>query len=120
MRPQLLMAAVGMFMIGTMLCCIASGRWLLNGEINIFNTLASFNGMQVSAAGGWAVMKQLNTFINAISTALMWNYPFLDDPWCILVKFPLWIISIGVVWGFISVAMIAVQGVVGMVKNIIG
>ena len=40
MRP-LLMGAVGIFIVGTLFACIASGRWLLNGEINIINALAS-------------------------------------------------------------------------------
>jgi len=119
MRPQLLMGAAGIFMIGTILCCIASGRWLLSGEINIFNALASINASQIDTGGGfWAVVKGTPLFIQGIITALSWNYPFLASPWCIFVKIPLWIISIGVVWGLIELCIMVVQGLVGAVRNI--
>ena len=59
MSPKLLMGAAGIFIIGTVLACISSGRWLLNGEINIFNALASFNVMSVEAGGGWGVAKSI-------------------------------------------------------------
>lgn len=119
MRPQLLMGAVGIFIIGTILACICSGRWLLGGEVNIINALASFNMAEIQTAGGWSVPKTIFTYWNAIVTALSWNYPFLDSPWAMFVKIPLWIVSVGVVWGLIQVAMTVVQGLIGSVRNII-
>ena len=117
MRPQLLMTAVGIFIVGTLLACIASGRWLLNGETNIINALASFNTMSVQAGGVWNAPKTLATYWDAIITALSWGYPFLDSGWAIFVKIPLWLISMGVVWGLIQVAMTIIQGLVGMVRS---
>ena len=119
MRPQLLMGAVGIFIIGTMLACICSGRWLLGGEINIINALASFNMAEVQTSGIWSVPKTIGIYWNAVITALSWNYPFLDSPWAMFVKIPLWIVSIGVVWGFIQVALTVVQGLIGAVRNIV-
>lgn len=120
MRPQLLMGAMGVFIVGTLMCCICSGRWLLNGEINIINALASFNMMSVSAGGLWSVPKMLGSFFSAIITALSWNYPFLSSDWALFVKIPLWLVSIGVVWGLIEVAINVIQGIVSGLRNLIG
>ena len=117
MRPQLLMTAAGIFIVGTLLACIASGRWLLNGETDIINALASFNTMSVQAGGVWNAPKTLATYWDAIITALSWNYPYLDSAWALFIKIPLWTISMGVVWGFIQVAMTIIQGLVGMVRS---
>lgn len=117
MRPQLLMGAALIFLIGTLLSAITSGRWLINGEIDIINALASFNTMQVQAGGVWSAPKTLSTYWDAIVTALSWSYPFLDGAWAIFIKIPLWTISMGVVWGFIQVAMSIIQGLVGMVRS---
>ena len=119
MRPQLLMTAIGIFLIGTLFACISSGRWLLNGEVNIINALASFNTPSMDVGGGWAVPKALSTFWDAVVTALAWNYPYLDSPWALFIKFPLWLVSIGVIWGFIQVAIGAIQGIVGSVRSLI-
>ena len=113
------MFAMAIFMIGTMLACIASGRWLLDGEVNIFNSLASFNTMTVQAGGVWGVPKQVTSFFAGIITALGWNYPFLSSPWAIILKIPLWLISIGVVWGLVQVALTAVNGLVSAVRSFI-
>ena len=117
MRPQLLMGAFGIFMIGTILACISSGRWLLDGEVNIINALASFNTMQVDVGGFWSIPKGLSTFWSAVITALSWDYPFLDSAWAIFIKIPLWLVSIGVIWGFIQVAITVVQGMVGLFRS---
>lgn len=119
MRPQLLMTAVGIFFGGTMLSCIASGRWLLNGEMNIINALASFNTMTLQTGGGWGLPKQVIDFFGAIVTALSWNYPFLASDWAIFVKMPLWLVSIGVIWGLVSFAVQAINGLVGSIRSFI-
>ena len=119
MRPQLLMGAAAIFIIGTVLACVCSGRWLVGGEMNIINALASFNMVGVQSAGVWDVPKTISTYWDAVATALSWNYPFLDSPWAMFVKIPLWLVSIGVVWGFIEVALTVVQGLVSAVRGII-
>jgi hypothetical protein len=111
------MTVFGVFIIGTMLACIASGRWLINGETDIINALASFNTMSVQAGGVWNAPKTLSTYWDAAITALSWNYPYLSSGWAIFIKIPLWSISVGVVWGFIQVAMTIIQGLVGMVRS---
>lgn len=117
MRPQLLMGAVGIFIFGTLLACVCSGRWLLNGEMNIINALASFNTASIQTAGGWAIPKSPLSFWNAIVTALSWNYPFLDYGWAVFVKIPLWLVSVGVIWAFIEIALNVVQGLIGAVRS---
>ena len=119
MRPQLLMGAVGIFIIGTLLACLASGRWLLNGEIDIVNALASFDTMSVQAGGVWNAPKTLATYWDAIITALSWNYPFLDYAWAFPVKMILWVISLGVVFGLISLFVQIITGLVGIVRSLL-
>lgn len=117
MRPQLLMAAAAIFILGTLLACLSSGRWLLSGETDIINALASFNTMSVQAGGVWNAPKTLSTYWDAVVTALSWDYPFLESSWCIFVKIPLWVVSIGVIWGFIQVFVTIIQGLVSMVRG---
>lgn len=114
------MGAAAIFIMGTLLACICSGRWLMSGEIDIINALASFNTMSVQAGGVWNAPKTLGTYWDALVTALSWNYPFLSSAWAIFIKIPLWVISIGVVWGVVQVFAIIIQGLVGMTRSIIG
>ena len=117
MKPQMIMGAMAIFFLGTILATIASGSWLLNGEMDIINSLASFNTMSVQAGGVWNAPKTLGTYWDAIVTALSWNYPFFESGWTIFIQIPLWIISIGVVWGLIQVFATIIQGLVGMVRS---
>lgn len=119
MSPNRLQQAALIFFGGTLLACIASGRWLLNGETNIFNALSSFNTLEIQTAGGWAIPKGIATFFDALITALSWNYPFLSSPWAIFVKIPLWLVSIGTGWGLIEVFLTVVQGIVNSIKSFI-
>lgn len=117
MRPQLLMGAFLIFILGTLLACLASGRWLADGETDIINALASFNTMSVQAGGVWNAPKTLSTYWDAVVTAFSWNYPFLDYAWAWFIKIPLIVVSIGVIWGFIQVFVTIIQGLVGIVRS---
>lgn len=119
MSPKLIMGAYGIFMLGTMLACLTSGRWLLNGETDIINSLASFNTMSVQAGGVWNAPKTISTYWDAAITALSWGYPFLASGWAIFLKMPLWIVSVGVIWGFIQVAMSVISGLVSVARSIL-
>lgn len=119
MRPQLLMGAVAIFILGTLLAALCSGRWLVNGEIDIINALASFNTMSVQAGGVWNAPKTLGTYWDAIVTALTWSYPYLDSAWAVFIKIPLWVISLGVIWGIIQVFVTIIQGLVGIVRTLL-
>lgn len=117
MRPQQIMGVFAIFILGTLLACLASGRWLLSGEVDIINALASFNTMSVQAGGVWNAPKTLGTYWDAIITMFSWDYPFLSSGWCIFIKIPLWTLSVGTVWGLIQVFATIIQGLVGMVRN---
>jgi len=112
------MAAVLIFIVGTMMACIASGRWLLGGEVNIINALASFTSTDTQTGGVWSFIQASPLFIRGIITALAWNYPFLASPWAIFIKIPLWIISIGCIWGLISAAITVASGLTGVIRGI--
>ncbi len=119
MRPQLLMFCFGVFIIGTMLSAIISGRWLINGEINLINALASFNVTEMQAAGGWGMMKALGNYWDAFVTMISWNYPYLDNDWGGIFKLFLYIISVGVVFGFIQMFTIAMSGVISAIRTLL-
>jgi len=112
--------AVLVFIGGTLLACICSGSWLLSGETNIINALASFNTVEIQTAGIWAVPKGIITFFSALITALEWDYPFLSSPWAIVIKIPLWIISIGVVWAIIEAARSILTGTLSTIRGLLG
>lgn len=105
------------FIGGTLLSCIASGRWLLNGEISIINSLASFNTLQIQTAGIWALPKGIIDFFSAIITALSWNYPYLSSPWAIFVKIPLWLVSIGAIIALVEGSKAVLTGVIGTIRG---
>jgi hypothetical protein len=117
MRPQLLMAAYGIFIVGTLICCLASGRWLTNGETNILNSLASF---QVVDIASWTGIRGVGGFWSALVTAFSWDYPLLSSPWWFPVKFFLWIVTLGVLWGIYEVMLIIAQGAISVVRSLIG
>jgi hypothetical protein len=114
------MFVFGVFIIGTILSCLCSGRWLFDGETNIIQAISSFNVVQFSAGGGWGVPKGVLDFIDAIATMLTWGYPFLQSPWAIFVKIPLWCVSISVMWGLIELGTTVVNGIVGVARSVIG
>ena len=116
MRPQWIVFIWGSFLIGTLLSCLGSGRWLMSGETDIINALASFNTMSVQAGGVWNAPKTLGTYWDALVTALSWNYPFLNSPWAFPLKFICLCITGGVVWGLIQVFATIIQGLVGFVR----
>jgi len=119
MSPRYIMAAFAIFIIGTLLACLASGVWLGQDQVDIFNALASFNTMGVEAGGGWNAPKTLFTYWDAMITILSWNYPFLDSSWALFIKIPLWVVSIGVVWGIIQLFAMIIQGLVGFVRSFV-
>ncbi len=114
-----MMGAFAIFLFGTLLASLASGRWLLSGEIDIINALASFNTMSVQAGGVWNAPKTIGTYWDAIITALSWNYPYLTSAWAFPVRFILWIVSIGVVFGLIQIFATIIQGLVGIVRSLL-
>lgn len=121
-RPHFLLLAVGIFLFGTVLMCITSGRWLLNGEINIINALASFEN---KSFGDFVAPNTFLAYFNAIVTAISWHYPgtWLDETangWVIFIKMPLWLVSIGVIWALIDVGRVLVQGAASAIRSIIG
>jgi hypothetical protein len=110
----------GIFLIGTLVACIASGRWLMNGEMNIINAINSFHVVNFAAGGGFSVPSGVLSYWNAFVTVMSWNYPYLASPWCLFIKIPLWIVSAGMVIVLIQMAIQVVQGIVGLARSIIG
>jgi len=119
MSPRIMMGAAGIFLFGTILACLCSGRWLLNGEVDIINALASFNSMSVQGGGVWTAPKTLGIYWDAVITCLTWDYPYLESSWAIFVKLPLWLVSLGVVWGLIQVFAMIIQGIVGVARSLL-
>lgn len=121
MRPNWLLMGVGIFLFGTVLMAITSGRWLVNGEINIINALASFENKSV---GDIVAPNALMAFFNAIITAVGWHYPgtWLDEArngWIMFLKFPLWLTSFAVIWALIDIGRYLVQGAITAIKSIL-
>jgi hypothetical protein len=90
------------FLFSTMLICICSGRWLVNGEISIIQALASFHAMSFGASGGMSIPTGITAWWDALVTAFAWDYPFLESTWLIWIKFILWIFSFGAIIGLIQ------------------
>ena len=107
------------FILGTVLACLCSGVWM-NNELGIVGTLASFSTLNFSVGGGWSVPTGITAWWDAVVTILTWNYPFLSNSWCMFVKIPLWLVSIGVVWGLIQMAISVLSSIVNAVKTFIG
>lgn len=117
MSPKWIMACMAIFILGTLLSCLASGVWLVNGETDVINALASFNTMSVQAGGVWNAPKTLGTYWDAIVTAMFWDYPYLSSAWAIFVKMPLWLITVGVIWGVIQTFASIISGLVQLFRS---
>lgn len=120
-RPQWFLLAITIFIFGTILMCVSSGRWLTNGETNIINALASFENKQF---GDFVTPNFFISFFNAVITAVSWHYPgtWLDETangWVTFIKIPLWLVSIGVIIAMIEAARILIQGAISTIKSII-
>jgi len=121
-RPNWLIMGVGIFFFGMVLMCVTSGRWILNGELNIINSLASFENKQF---GDFVSPNIFITFFNAVVTALGWHYPgtWLDETangWVTFVKFPLWLTSLAVLWMLFEAGKALVQGAASALRSILG
>ncbi len=117
MRPQLLMYAYGIFIVGTLLSVIGSGRWLLNGETNLINALSS---LSIDVVSGWAIPKGVADFFAAVFTVLGWNYPYLDNPWGFVIKlFFLFPVSVGVVVGLLELAASIISGILSTIRSLL-
>jgi hypothetical protein len=117
MRPQLLMAAFGIFVLGTLICCLVSGRWLANGELDIINALASFQVVDIS---NWTGVRGFGDYWNAMVTAFSWDYPIISAPFFIFLKMFLWIVTVGVIWGILEAMLMLAQGAISAIRSLIG
>jgi hypothetical protein len=118
MSVKMIMSAFAIFILGTILSCLCSGIWIGSNEVDVINALASFNTMSVQSGGVWNAPKTLGTYWDAIVTVLSWGYPFLDYTWAIFIKIPLWIVSVGMVWGFIQLFVSIISSLVSMVRSV--
>ena len=114
-----IMMVVAIFIIGSVLSTVMSGVWFTDSSVNVLNKLAGFTaGTENSASGGYSLSPV--TWFNALVTIFTWNYPYLDYPWAVFIKIPLWIISVGAVWGFIEFSVYAVSNLLGRLRSMLG
>ena len=120
MRPQLIMFCYGVFIVGTILSLISSGAWFGAQEQSVINTLAGFSVVNVEAMGGWAILKSIGDWFNAIVTAVSWNYPYLNNPcgW-VFKAVLLYPVTIGVVVTLVQLATAVVQGIAGTIRSLL-
>lgn len=116
MRPHLLMFAYGIFIIGTLLSLICTGRWLMNGEINIINSLAS---LSINETVGLPMPTGITAFFEGTFVAISWDYPYLDSPWGFCLKLVLlYPVSIGVIYGLVQLAVMIVSAVFDALRSL--
>lgn len=119
MGVKMMMSVFAIFILGSLFSCLCSGVWLGSDEVDIVNALASFNTMSTQSGGVWNAPKTLSTYWDAAVTMLSWDYPYLDYTWAIIIKIPLWVVSVGAVWGIIQLFVSIIQSLVSMVKNLL-
>jgi hypothetical protein len=117
MRPQLLMYAFGIFVVGTLLSLICSGVWFGDSEMGIINALANLNTKTVA---DMPIPTGIPALISAIRTVLSWNYPYLDHPWGFVFKlFLLYPVSIGVVIGLFELLAAIISGILSAIRSLL-
>lgn len=120
MRPHMIMFLYGVFITGTVLSVIFSGRWIEEGEVSVINQLAGFSVVNVEAMGGWALPKNALMFFSALVTIFAWNYPFLDNFAGQLFKwFFLYPVSLGIIITLIQLAITVLQGIAGTIRSLL-
>lgn len=99
---------------GMLLGALSSGRWLLNGDMNIINALSTYDTSQVAQV--WAFPKAVITFFSAVGNILSWNYSFLSSPWCLPIRMIGWIFSVGFVADMIQGGVYLQQSIMDWFK----
>lgn len=119
-RPQLLMGVIGIFIVGTALCCICSGIWIGAGQISLINQLAGLNITSIQGLGGIDIARNpVSLWYNALVTVFSWDYPFLDNPVGLFFRFFLGLLSIGTITSIVFIMINFIQGAISAVTNLI-
>jgi hypothetical protein len=88
--------------------------------MGVVNKLASFTSSEFSMGVGYSVPSGISAYWDATVTVLFWNYPFLDSPWCIFIKFWLWLCSIAVVRELVLMGITVMTGLIGVFRQVVG
>jgi hypothetical protein len=118
MRPQLIMACFGIFIVGLLMSMIATGVWFGSSEVGIINQLAGFSVIKIQSFGGIGLPMNVLNWFNAIVAAVSWNYPYLNNPVGLIFKMVLlYPVTIGVV---ISIVQLGSSLLTGAIQSLRG
>jgi len=98
---------------GTEAVVHAANATVKNESANIINNLLGFNVAATASTYGSvkAVVGLGWNLIGAIPRMIAWNYSFLDGQLAMIKYLILWPISIGFVWGLVSMFLVAIQSI---------
>lgn len=118
LNPKLLMFAYFAFICGHIICLMLEGDWLAGNDENVINSLLGFDLTELSSSGLMAIPKaSIGFFTHGVPKLILWDYSFFYGSFAIF-RFTLcFAISIGVVWGVVT---LSVNFAFGLASRVLG
>lgn len=111
MSSKMMMGIFFIFICGQILCLICEGAWLGDSDMQVINELIGFDITTLDGANplemvsaGWGF------FTHGIPNMLSWDYSFFYGTFALVKIILLFPLSVGVVWGLISLFAPLVSG----------
>jgi hypothetical protein len=108
MRPQYVMFLAFCLLAGNLFCLIMDGAWFGATDITIMGYLTGMTNLQTAS---WTAIFTVpfNFFTHGLPKLLLWDFSFFDGSWQI-VRWFLFIFSIGAIWAVASMFLTSIQG----------
>lgn len=100
------------FLIGTLACLILEGTYFGQREFDILNSLTGYTIVQVSGAGLWSIPKLgVGFMLHGLPKLILWDFSFFTGGWFLFRVVLIATLSVGVVWGVITMFISFGQGI---------
>ena len=121
MRPQLLMFCFAVCIVGTLYSLIDSGVWFGSTQTSFINAVAGINAVKDQTLGGASNTALMPVaWFKAIVTMSTWDYPYLDNPWGLVIKlFVFWPCTLGIMMGLWEMGQQVISNLIQIGKMIV-
>lgn len=109
MSPHYVMFLSFNLLIGNLLCAIIDGVWLVAEDVTLMTYLTGMTNLETAS---WTAIFTVpfNFFTHGLPKLIMWDFSFFTGGWEV-VRWFLFIFSIGAIWAVASMFFSTIQGV---------
>lgn len=110
MRPHQIMFMGLLLAAGVLISLTFGGLWLGDEDVETANAFTVFK--QVNILGLWSVtIPNIDFFLTGAKHLIMMDFAFFDGSLALLQWFFFFTLGLGVIWGFFTIIISVVQGV---------